>query len=146
MKNYMVAVVALSLAACAAQGKTERQVSFQEGKATLQEVVQALGEPNSRTVSETGGRTACYQYAGRTTAPESFIRIIGPSSQEADLTCCFRFTGEGVLAGTDAKVGQISTALIEAAKTDTQAPRTISCPPLMMKPDAIVHLPFWSGH
>jgi hypothetical protein len=145
MKNYMVAVLALSLAACAAQGKTERQVSFQEGKATLQEVVQALGEPNMTTVNG-GQKTACYRYAGWPTIPESFIRIIGSTSQDADLTCCFRFTEEGVLAGTDAKAGQINTALIEAAKTDTQAARGVTCPPLMHRPDAVIHLPFWSDH
>ncbi len=145
MKNTVAVILALLLAACAASGQIEHPASFQMGKTKLPEVAQALGEANSSTVSDAGGRTACYQYAGVPTVPESFIRIVGSPSQEADLTCCFSFTNDGVLGETDLKLQQVSDELALAAKSDAQADRKATCPPPPLKPEAVVHLAFARG-
>jgi hypothetical protein len=52
-----------------------------------------------------------------------FIRIVGSSSQEVDLTDCFSFTDDGLLAGRD-----------------------VTCPKLLAKPDAVIQLPFAGDH
>jgi hypothetical protein len=151
-------VIALFLGACAAGASLKNGPALRDGAApplpaessfetgtTLKDVVRAQGyAPNSSTVSAGGGQTACYQYAGTPTIPESFIRIFGSGPGEADLTCCYRFTPSGVLQGVAASVNQINGALIAAAAEDAKAGRKITCPPplLEVKPDTVMHVDF----
>ena len=125
-------------------GKPDQTATgFETGKTTLHEVEHAIGEPNTSTI-DAGKRTACYQYAGTPTVPESFIRIFGSGCGGADLSCCYRFTESGVLDGVDSNVTQINSALISAATADTKAGRKITCPPPMLevKPDAVMQFDF----
>ena len=114
------------------------------GKTTLHDVTQALGAPNTSR-AEGGQKTACYRYAGRPTVPESFIRMIGSAHKEADLTCCFSFAGDGVLTAVDSKVDQINGTLKSVAKEDAQAGQKIRCPPPLLTPETVVHLPLKGG-
>ena len=122
--GLLLAVIAVS-GALASPGKP---APFESGKTTLKQVEQALGEPNARTI-DAGQKTVCYSYAGLPSVPQSFMRITGAASRgEADLTCCFRFTPDGVLEGV-------------APEGKGQ-----SCPPPMLQPGMVVHLPQADHH
>ncbi len=129
---------ALQGAGTAVVGPERATTRFETGKATLKDIEQAIGEPNTSTV-DAGKRTACYQYAGMPTAPESFIRIFGSGTGGVDLSCCYRFAESGVLEGVAAQVNQTNSALISAEEEDAKAGRKITCPPLMLKPGTVMH-------
>jgi len=126
------AAQASQVAGAALAKPAQTATGFETGKTTLHEVEHAIGEPNTSTINA-GMRTACYQYAGTPTVPESFIRIFGSGSGGVDLSCCYRFTERGVLEGVTASVNQINSALISAAEEDAKEGRTITCPPKMLE-------------
>lgn len=132
---------ALQGAGAAVAGPEEAAIGFEQGKTTLKDIEDAIGEPNTSRI-DAGKRTACYRYAGQPTVPESFIRMVGSPSGEADLTCCFSFTENGVLEGVVASVNQTSSALVSVAEEDAKAGRGVACPPRVLKPGTVVHLPF----
>lgn len=111
------------IAGCAASGVqvSEQQMqSFQVGRSTYAEVVTALGEPTSNTVSSTGERMAIYSYAAVQSRPQNFIPYIGPLVAGYDTkssAVVFRFDHRGVLAGTSSTQSGMGTGANLAAGT-----------------------------
>ena len=75
-----VMICATILGGCAASGVqvTDQQAQeFQVGKSTYADVVAALGEPTSMTLSSGRGRVAVYSYSAVSSRPQNFIPFIG---------------------------------------------------------------------
>jgi hypothetical protein len=106
MRRYLPTALALVLAGCAASGVqvSEQQAqSFQVGRSTYGDVVNALGEPTTSTVIANGTRVAVYSYSAVQSRPQNFIPYIGPLVAGYDAkssAVTFMFDARGVLTNS----------------------------------------------
>lgn len=98
-----VALVALVLAGCMSSGTevSDGAISqFVRGRTTETEVVQKLGEPNSRERNASGQMVDTYLYTSVAANAQSFIPIVGGLIASSDMkmkTVRFTFSAQGVL-------------------------------------------------
>lgn len=113
--SLLVALACLSLPACAAGGTQvkESQLSqFRKDVTTDQEVISALGQPNTNTLQFDGSRMMCYTYSQMAVRPQTFIPIVGGFIGGADMkmnTACLQFTPKGVLKDFTTTSSQIGS-------------------------------------
>lgn len=124
-------------------GSGGQPASFQAGKTTANDVEQALGKPNSNKTDALGQQIACYQYALISPEAHTFIRMVGESAGDADLTCCFGFTPGGVLADTTSSVGQRGVG--GSTGGNGSQPQKPSCPPALARFDKPVSTRIGNG-
>ena len=82
MRAFIIAALAAGvLAACTTSGGRAtdgRFAQFQEGKSTIDEVIAALGQPNSDVAMADGSRQLVYTYRQRTVQPRTPVALTGP--------------------------------------------------------------------
>jgi hypothetical protein len=123
MRIVVLIALALLVANCAAGGVqvTEQQAKgFQVGKSTYADVVAALGEPTTTTMSSNGNRVAIYSYAAMQARPQNFIPYIGPFISGYDTkssAVAFTFNARGVLAETSSSQSNVGIGANLAAGT-----------------------------
>lgn len=127
----MRSIIALSffglLIGCASSGVkvSEQQAkSFKVGSSTYSDVVAALGEPTTNTVTSNGIRTISYNYTSIRSQPQNFIPYLGPlvagyDNQSSSVT--FNFDQRGVLAGTTSSQTGMGTGANLAAGANAAA-------------------------
>jgi outer membrane protein assembly factor BamE (lipoprotein component of BamABCDE complex) len=114
-------LLSIVLAGCAASGVkvSEQQAqSFKVGTSTYQDVVAALGEPTSNTVSSDGTRVASYNYSAIRSQPQNFIPYLGPlvagyDNQSSAVN--FTFDKRGVLTASSSSQSGMGTGANLAA-------------------------------
>lgn len=124
-----VIICAALLGGCAAAGVqvTEQQAqAFQVGRSTYADVVAALGEPTSVTLSTRGGRVAVYAYAAISARPQNYIPYIGGlvgGFDERKSAVAFIFDGNGILVETNSTQHSVGSGQNLAAGTPQGGPR-----------------------
>jgi outer membrane protein assembly factor BamE (lipoprotein component of BamABCDE complex) len=108
---------------CVASGVqvTEDQAKqFEKGKATYQDVVAKLGQPNSTLMMGNGMRFISYSYVEAAARPATFIPIVGAFVGGADSrsnVVTFTFDDQGILTNFMAVSSQHGSGLGGAAGT-----------------------------
>lgn len=125
-----VLLLAGPLLACAATGvqvSEEQAQSFQTGRSTYADVVGALGQPTSTSLTSNGTRIATYSYAAMQSKPQNFIPYIGPFVASYDTkssAVTFTFDARGVLTNTISTQGGQGIGANLAAGSAQPAPAT----------------------
>ena len=129
MRSIATLAAALALSGCAAAGVkvTEEQAqAFKVGSSTYPEVVAALGNPTSNSLSSNGVRTAVYTYSSARAQAQNFIPYVGPLVAGYDRqasTVVFTFDPGGTLTGmTSSQSGVGAGANLAAGANAAGAP------------------------
>ena len=125
-KIILVAFSIYLLSGCAATGvqvKEENLKSFVEGKTTIEEVVNALGEPTSTMRNSDGTKILMYIYMSSTVRPETFIPIVGGFVGGADTkssNVMLNFNQSGVLQSYSTSESNMGTGSGLSSQTSFQ--------------------------
>ncbi len=113
MKRLAIVVLAMiSTSACFSSGvqvNPDQVASFQKGRTTYSDVIAALGQPTSQSISADGNRQISYMYVEAKARPETFIPIVGAFVGGADSKtsfATFRFDEKGILSDYSSTTGQ----------------------------------------
>ncbi len=115
MRHFRTAALAACLlcTACMTAGTQVgpgQLAQFQKGKTTEREIVSALGEPNSKSVTSDGTSVICYTYVHAAARPETFIPLVGAfvgADSRSDSTC-FQFS-QGVLESSSTNTSKFTS-------------------------------------
>ncbi len=80
MKYVTMILVALSLAGCVSSGTkvtNEQAQAFKKGETTKEDVIKALGEPNTVTNAADGTVTLAYVHMSAAATPATYIPYVG---------------------------------------------------------------------
>lgn len=116
-RGLLIGCACVFLLGCAASGvqvKEEQLNQFEVGKATVADVVRALGQPNQNVLMSDGSRMLIYSYAEVQTRPETFIPFAGAFVGGADVrtnTAMLRFDQSGSLLSKSASSGGTGTGM-----------------------------------
>ena len=115
--NLFAAILLTATTACSGSaGKmvTDSQLAqFQPGKTSYEQVVSALGSPDTTIKKSDGSFTAIYTYYAVTTRPETFIPVVGPFVGGADTkghSVQIKFNPNGILADIESTDTTIATS------------------------------------
>lgn len=124
--------MAFLLAACVSSGTkvSEDQASrFVAGKTTYDEVIQALGRPNSIAHVSDGTTSIAYVYVASSPKAATFIPIVGIFAGGANAettTATFSFGPDKILRSSSSSASQTSAGMfggVQAAPGPTPAPQ-----------------------
>ncbi|HTA99372.1 MAG TPA: hypothetical protein VK804_02765 [Bradyrhizobium sp.] len=132
MRILGIVALGAALAGCASSGvqvTQEQAQSFQVGKSTYGDVVAALGQPTTTTMSSAGQKYAIYSYAAVSSRPQNFIPYIGPLVSGYDTkssAVTFAFDNRDVLVNmtsTQSNLGTGANLAAGAPQGPTAQPR-----------------------
>jgi hypothetical protein len=128
MRILGIVALGAALAGCASSGvqvTQEQAQSFKVGSSTYTDVVAALGQPTSTTMTSAGLKYAVYSYAAVSSRPQNFIPYIGPLVSGYDTkssAVTFTFDGRDVLTNMTSTQSNLGTGANLAAGGQPAAP------------------------
>jgi hypothetical protein len=127
MKTLLVIAAALTLSACAgAKQKVpySRDLQFDVGRTTFQEVIERLGEPNNAERHTDGSRTVKYIHSETRENSDLLVPYIGKfrgSSKDVSIVVSMKFNKGGVLTYFSSVSGVTSSGAAPAKLTSGNA-------------------------
>jgi outer membrane protein assembly factor BamE (lipoprotein component of BamABCDE complex) len=124
MRKGMVVLAALMLAGCVSSGTkvdTTQIASFQKGKTTYAQVVQALGPPISVSTLSDGTRIIGYGYVHAEPRAASFIPVVGLFAGGADAqsqSVIFTFGPDGTLRDYSTTTSKVGSSMLGGTKAE----------------------------
>jgi len=103
IRKTFVAVLVVILSGCITVGKEVHKAqvdTFQKGKTTTQQVIDALGPPTTITTNSDGKQIYSYNYYKASAKPATFIPFVGLFAGGADVRqtgAVFHFSPDGIL-------------------------------------------------
>jgi hypothetical protein len=119
-----VVLAAVMLAGCVSSGTkvdASQMASFEKGKTTYAQVVQALGPPVSVTNTSDGTRIAVYSYVHSQARAASFIPVVGLFAGGADAqsqAVTFTFGPDGTLKDYSTTTSNVGASPLGGAQPE----------------------------